>query len=150
IHTAPNVQQSGTHLPAFFYNFIFELENIFIENFPSISYEDGVGIKLKQQMNNVPFNHPCESFNKIFLINLFIRFRIISAKTDHSKTFILNGKKIIYNYGDHTNYFSYDRTCLMHVLLSLTIVLTEILWLLYWAPAIAVWDKPPLLNKTYQ
>ncbi|CAI6353718.1 unnamed protein product [Macrosiphum euphorbiae] len=62
-----------------FYNFVSELENIFIDNFPSVSYKDGVGAELKQQMNNVPFNHPCESFNKVFLINLFTRFRIFSA-----------------------------------------------------------------------
>lgn len=62
-----------------FYNFIYELENIFIHNFPSISYDDGVGAKLKIDISNVPFNHPCKSFNKTYLINLFIRFRIYSA-----------------------------------------------------------------------
>jgi len=62
-----------------FYNFVSKLENIFIDNFPSISYEDCVGSKLKQQMCDVPFNHPCESFNKMFLIYLFTCFRIFSA-----------------------------------------------------------------------
>jgi len=62
-----------------FYNFVFELENIFIDNFPSISYEDGVDTKLKQQMSNVPLNHPCIYFNKVFLINCITRFRICSA-----------------------------------------------------------------------
>ncbi|KAL4092242.1 hypothetical protein QTP88_026776 [Uroleucon formosanum] len=44
------------------YNFVYELENIFIDNFPSIFYEDGVSTKLKQQMSNVPFNHPSSKF----------------------------------------------------------------------------------------
>lgn len=60
-----------------FYNFVSKLVNIFIDNFPFISYEDGVGNKLKQQMSNVPFNHPCESFNKMFLIKLFTLVRFL-------------------------------------------------------------------------
>lgn len=62
-----------------FYNFINELENIFINNFPSIATEDGVGAKLKSDFCNVPFNHPCKLFDMVFLINLFTRFRIFTA-----------------------------------------------------------------------
>lgn len=67
---------------------MYELENIFIDNFPSISYEAGVGTKLKQQMTNVPYNHPCESFHKIFLVDLFTRLRIFSAITFLNKSLV--------------------------------------------------------------
>lgn len=62
-----------------FYYFIFELENIFIKLFPSMSIENGVGSKLKLHFSNVLFNHPCKLFDKSFLLNLYIRFRIFTA-----------------------------------------------------------------------
>jgi len=62
-----------------FYNYIYELENIFINNFSLIAFEDGVGAKLKLDFCNVPFNHPCKNFDKSFLINLFTRFRIFTC-----------------------------------------------------------------------
>ncbi|KAF0705073.1 THAP-type domain-containing protein, partial [Aphis craccivora] len=43
-----------------FYNFTYELENIFIKLFPSISIENGVGSKLRLHFSNVPFSHPCK------------------------------------------------------------------------------------------
>lgn len=62
-----------------FYNYINELENIFINNFPTVATVDGVGTELKNYFCNVPFNHPCKFFDKLFLINLFTRFRIFTA-----------------------------------------------------------------------
>ncbi|CAI6352963.1 unnamed protein product [Macrosiphum euphorbiae] len=62
-----------------FYNFISELENIFINNVPSIAYKEGVGAKLKIDFSNVPYDHPCEYFEKSYLINLFTRFRIFTG-----------------------------------------------------------------------
>jgi len=62
-----------------FYNYIYELENIFIDNFPCIAYEEGVGAKLKIDFCNVPYDHPCKNFEKSYLINLFTRFRIFTG-----------------------------------------------------------------------
>lgn len=61
-----------------FYN-IFKLENIFIDNFPSLATEISVGNKLKDVLINNRFKLPCENLNKIYLLNLFIRFRIFSS-----------------------------------------------------------------------
>jgi len=62
-----------------FYNYIDELENIFINRFPHIAINKEVGIKLKLSMINVVFSHPCPLFSKDYLINYFIRFRIHAA-----------------------------------------------------------------------
>jgi len=62
-----------------FYNYILKLENIFIEQFPIIAIRDNVGYLLNDFLCNVRFNHPCELFNKQFLMKLFIRFRIFSS-----------------------------------------------------------------------
>lgn len=62
-----------------FYNYIFKLESIFIENFPSLATEDNVGAKLKDLLINTRLKHPCQYFNKTFLLHLFIRFRIFSS-----------------------------------------------------------------------
>jgi len=62
-----------------FYDFIDELENIFINRFPQLSIENEVGIKLKLSMTNVIFQHPCPLFSNEYLINYFIRFRIHAA-----------------------------------------------------------------------
>jgi len=62
-----------------FYNYIFKLESIFIENFPSLATEDNVKSKLKRFISKHTFKHPCQYFNKTFLLHLFIRFRIFSS-----------------------------------------------------------------------
>lgn len=62
-----------------FYNYVIKLEDIFVDNFPSIAINDNIGSIMKDLLCNVRFNHPCELFNKQFLINLFIRFRIFTA-----------------------------------------------------------------------
>jgi len=64
-----------------FYEYINELENVFINRFPQVSIEKEVGIKLKLSMTNIIFNHPCPLFNKEYLINYLIRFRIHAAIT---------------------------------------------------------------------
>ncbi|CAI6371316.1 unnamed protein product [Macrosiphum euphorbiae] len=62
-----------------FYDYIDELENIFINRFPHIAINKEVGIKLKLSMINVVFSHSCPLFSKDYLINYFIRFRIHAA-----------------------------------------------------------------------
>jgi len=62
-----------------FYNYKLKLKNIFIEQFPIIATRNNVGYLLNDILCNIRFNHPCELFNKQFLIKLFIRFRIFSS-----------------------------------------------------------------------
>ncbi|KAL4104785.1 hypothetical protein QTP88_020061 [Uroleucon formosanum] len=62
-----------------FHDFIFELENIFIEQFPILAVDKNVGIKMKDAFFNVPFNHPCPYFDHAFLIKLYVIFRIFSS-----------------------------------------------------------------------
>jgi len=62
-----------------FYNYVIKLEDIFVENFPSIATNNNIGSTMKDLLCNVRFSHPCVLFNKQFLIDLFIRFRIFTA-----------------------------------------------------------------------
>lgn len=62
-----------------FYNYIYELETIFINSFPKLSVELSVGQKLKQSMVNVVYEHPCSQFDKNYILSFFIRFRIYSS-----------------------------------------------------------------------
>lgn len=62
-----------------FYAFIFELENIFIRQFPLVSVDKGIALNIKQFMTNVPFTHPCPYFDTNYLISLYIRFRIFTS-----------------------------------------------------------------------
>lgn len=71
--------ENPTMLHNDFYNYIFEMETLFIKLFPTLSVEIGVGEKIKFQINNIPFNHPCILFESQYLINLFVRFRIYTA-----------------------------------------------------------------------
>lgn len=68
-----------------FYNFINQLDNIFLDNFPRVSVEKNVGRKLKDYFLNVPFQHPCQNFDLMFLINLYTRCRIFNAVDKHNK-----------------------------------------------------------------
>ena len=61
------------------FNYINELDNIFITNFPTLAIENNVGMKLKNLINNVPFTHPCSNFKLDFLNNLYLRLRIFHA-----------------------------------------------------------------------
>lgn len=62
-----------------FYNFIHQLELIFIQRFPLVSIEKEVGNKLILHMSTVIYNHPCPLFDKEYLIKFFVRFRIYAA-----------------------------------------------------------------------
>lgn len=62
-----------------FYNYIHNLESVFIHRFPILAPEIEVGKKLKLSMFSIIYNHPCESFDKNYLLNLFVRFRIFST-----------------------------------------------------------------------
>jgi hypothetical protein len=76
-----------------FYNFIFKLESIFAENFPSIAIEDNVGIKIKDLMCTVRYKHPYEQFNKMYLIKLYTRFRIFNTVSFFNKSLIADKNK---------------------------------------------------------
>ncbi|CAI6377566.1 unnamed protein product [Macrosiphum euphorbiae] len=76
-----------------FYNYILKLENIFIEQFPIIAIRDNVGYLLNDFLCNVRFNHPCELFNKQFLMKLFIRFRIFSSVKFLNRTMLSETKR---------------------------------------------------------
>lgn len=65
--------------PDSFINYINELDDVFITNFPTIAIENNVGKKMKNLIDNVPFTHPCKSFSFDFLKNLYIRLRIYHA-----------------------------------------------------------------------
>jgi len=64
-----------------FYQYIFELDAIFTNQFPTLAPLPKVGQKLKTLMLNVYFEHPCEQFPHEYLLNLFIRFRIYTTLT---------------------------------------------------------------------
>lgn len=59
--------------PDNFFNYINQLDDIFIINFPLLAIEENVGTKIKNLIDNVPFEHPCTSFNLEFLKKLYIR-----------------------------------------------------------------------------
>lgn len=59
-----------------FYNYINELENIFVQRFSILAVEKNLGSKLKEMCCNVSFDHPCKNFDYQYLLKLFIRFRI--------------------------------------------------------------------------
>jgi len=54
-----------------FYNYIYNLESEFINSFPIVSAEVGVGNKLKIKMLNIDYEHPCPNFDKDYLLNFF-------------------------------------------------------------------------------
>lgn len=72
-----NLQMPDTN----FYEYIFELESIFIQRFPILAINKGVANNIKAHLDNVPFTHPYPKFDYEYLIKLFIRFRIFSTTT---------------------------------------------------------------------
>jgi hypothetical protein len=76
-----------------FYNFIFKLEDIFIKNFPSIAIEDGVGTKIKDLLCTVRYKHPCEKFNKMYLIKLYTRLKIYKTISFLNKSLMTQRQK---------------------------------------------------------
>lgn len=71
-----------------FYIFIFKLEDIFIEKFPSIATKDNVGISITDLLCTVRFKHPCNQFDKLYLLHLFSRFRIFSTITFMNRSLV--------------------------------------------------------------
>jgi len=57
-----------------FYQFIFELENIFVQRFSLLAVGKGIASNLNEFLCNVPFKHPCPNFDYVYLIKLFVRF----------------------------------------------------------------------------
>jgi len=62
-----------------FYNYIIKLDDFFIDNFPSIATNNNIGSTMKDLLCNVRFRHPCQLFNKKFVLDLFIRLRIFTT-----------------------------------------------------------------------
>lgn len=62
--------------PDKFFNYVNPLDDIFVNDFPTSLVENNVGSKLKNLIDNVPFNHPRPNFNVEFLKTLCLRFRI--------------------------------------------------------------------------
>jgi len=79
--------------PDNFFNFINQLDEIFIINFPILAVEENVGRKLKNLIDNVPFEHPCNNFDLEFLKNLYIRLRIYYSINKLNKDMSLIGRK---------------------------------------------------------
>jgi len=49
-----------------------ELDNIFISEFPIISVKKNIGKELRNEVDNVPFDHPCSDFDIDFLKNYIL------------------------------------------------------------------------------
>jgi len=62
-----------------FYNYLYNLESEFINIFPTVAVEVGIGDKLKTRMLNIDYKHPCPNFDKNYLLNFFLRFRIYAS-----------------------------------------------------------------------
>lgn len=75
-----------------FNNYILQLDTIFLNNFRRVIVENNVRQKLKDYIINVPFSHPCNQFELIFLINLYTGFRIFNVINDHNKS-LMSDKK---------------------------------------------------------
>lgn len=76
-----------------FLNYINNLDDIFINNFPLLAVEDNVGKKLKNLLDNVPLNHPCPNFDIEFLKKLYIRLRIFHTIKNLNKTMLSTTRK---------------------------------------------------------
>jgi len=61
-----------------FYQYIFELDTIFTNQFPTLAPLPKVCQKIKTLMLNVYFEHHCEQLPHEYLLYLFIRYRIYS------------------------------------------------------------------------
>lgn len=59
--------------------YVTRLENIFVDNFNTLAYEEGVGSKLKNLYQQIPIPHPCENFPGEYLVSLYTRARIYFA-----------------------------------------------------------------------
>jgi len=57
--------------------------------------EQNVGRKLKNLIDNVPFEHPCSNFDLEFLKKLYICLRIYYSINKINKDMLLTGRKHI-------------------------------------------------------
>jgi len=65
--TFGNLQMPGIN----FYNYINELENIYVQRFSILAVEKNVGSKLKEMFCNVPFDHPCKIFDSVSIKTIY-------------------------------------------------------------------------------
>lgn len=71
---AENLNYGNINIPSDqFFNYINELDNIFVSNFPTLALDNDVGRKLKKLIEYIPFNHPCPKFDIEYLGALCIR-----------------------------------------------------------------------------
>ncbi|KAF0689002.1 THAP-type domain-containing protein, partial [Aphis craccivora] len=76
-----------------FYSYVSELDTIFVTNFPTLAIENDVGKKLKNLVDNVPFNQPCPKFDVEYLKALYIRLRIFHTIKYLNKNLLSTGRK---------------------------------------------------------
>jgi len=79
-----------------FYQYIFQIDQVFNRHFISLAPQPNVGKTLKDLIvNSIFFYHPCHNFPKDFLINLFLRFRIYNSlnRTNKESQALRTGKK---------------------------------------------------------
>jgi len=71
-----------------FYQYIFQINQVFDRHFISLAPQPNVGKTLKDLIiNTIFFYHPCNYFPKDFLINLFLRLRIYNSLNRTNKEF---------------------------------------------------------------
>ncbi|CAI6368536.1 unnamed protein product [Macrosiphum euphorbiae] len=79
-----------------FYQYIFQINQVFDRHFISLAPQPNVGKTLKDLiLNTIFFYHPCDNFPKDFLINLFLRFQIHNSLNRTNKEYqaLRTGKK---------------------------------------------------------
>lgn len=59
--------------------YVTALETKFVDKFNDFAYESGIGAKLKNLFNAIPFPHPCKNFPMSYFISLYTRLRIYYA-----------------------------------------------------------------------
>ncbi|KAL1488675.1 hypothetical protein ABEB36_014475 [Hypothenemus hampei] len=90
--------------PISFYIYIYELDSIFCTSFPFLSLQNNLGIKVKTELEKVPFTHPCNSFPHNYLLCLYTRMRIFYTLKYANRNFALqkgsrrNKKLVISNH----------------------------------------------------
>lgn len=70
-----------------FYNFIFELGNILFEKYPFISVVNGINANLRLHFINVTYSCSCKLFDKFFLRNVFVKFKIFTSTKFLNRSF---------------------------------------------------------------
>lgn len=77
-----------------FYQYIFQLDQMFIKHFPMLAPHPNVGKSLKDLISNsIFFHHSCKNFPIQYLINLFLRLRIFNSLTKTNKQYVSSAGK---------------------------------------------------------